>query len=125
PDGVLVKDGKRLSLKIQYQTPGLEKYFTSLQETCRKVGVEIVLDLTTPETQWKNAQERKFQVLAMAWGASPQPNPETIFHSDLADKEGSNNIVGFQNPEVDKLIDEYNQEFDVAKRVEILKKIDG
>lgn len=125
PDGILVKDGKRLSLKIQYQTPGLEKYFTSLQESCKKVGVEIVLDLTTPETLWKNAQERKFQILSMAWGASPQPNPETIFHSALADKEGSNNIVGFKNPEVDKLIEEYNQEFDVAKRIEILKKIDG
>lgn len=124
-DGILVKDGKRLSLTVQFQTEGLAKYFTSLKESCKDVGVEIILEQTTPETLWKNLMERKFQVASMAWGADPMPMPETMFHSELADKEGSNNMVGFKNKEVDKLIAQYNQEFDLQKRIEILQKIDG
>lgn len=125
PDGILVKDGKRLSLTILYNTDGLEKYFTSLQESCAKVGVEIKLSLTTPENLFKNLMERKFQVASMAWGASIFPNPESNWHSELADKEGSNNFVGFKNKQVDELMEKYNQEFDLEKRHELLRQIDG
>src|SRR5690606_24105723 len=94
-------------------------------ESCAKVGVEIKLSLTTPENLFKNLMERKFQVASMAWGASIFPNPESNWHSELADKEGSNNFVGFKNKQVDELMEKYNQEFDLEKRHELLRQIDG
>ncbi len=123
-DGILIKDGKRLSFTISYRTPGLEKYFTTLKQDCRKAGVEINLSLLTPETQWKNAQERNFQVLSMAWGAVLFPSPRGTYHSEMADKDGSNNITGFKSEAADKIIDEYDAEFDMKKRVELLKQLD-
>ena len=40
-------------------------------------------------------------------------------------KEGSNNIVGYNDPEADALIDEYDAEFDVNQRNKILQKLDA
>ena len=124
-DGVLMKDGKRMSIEIIYRTQGFEKYFTSYQEACRQVGVEINLKLITPETHWKNMQERTFQTASMAWGAILFPNPKSSWGSDMADKSGSNNITGFKNERVDELIELYNAEFDPAKRSEYLREMDG
>ena len=124
-DGVLKKGNERLTIDIMYRTPGLEKYFTSFQESCRQVGVEIKLNLINPETHWKNMMERSYHVASMAWGAILYPNPRSNWGSDMADKEGSNNIVGFKDPQVDELIDQYDQEFDVQKRNEILRELDA
>lgn len=124
-DGILVKGDKRLSFDLTYRTPGLEKYFTTLKEDAKKAGVEFKLVLTTPETQWKNTQQRNFEIVSQAWGAILFPSPESSWHSKMADAEGSTNITGFSNPEVDKIIEEYNAEFDLEKRTPMLRKIDA
>ena len=124
-DGILVKDGKRLSFTLTYRTPGLEKYFTTLKEDAKKAGVEFKLSLTTPETQWKNTQERNFEICSMVWGAILFPNPESSYHSKMAEAEGSTNITGFANPEADKIIEAYNAEFDLRKRTAMLRELDA
>lgn len=124
-DGILVKDGKRLSFDVGYSSKGLEKYFTSWKEDCKQAGVELKLSLLTPETQWANTQERKFEIVSQAWGAVLFPYPRTMWHSKMADENGSNNIAGLKNEEVDKLIAQYDEEFDLVKRTELLRKIDG
>ena len=125
PDGILLKDGQRLSLTLSYRTQGLEKYFTSLQQDCKRAGLEIKLSLSTPETQWKNTQERNFEIVSMAWGAILFPSPKQSYHTMMADEEGSNNITGLKNAEADKIIEEYDQEFDLKKRTELLRKLDA
>ncbi len=124
-DGILIKEGNRLSLTINYDTPFLEKYFTTWKEDCKKVGVEIKLSQITHETQWQNAQERKFEITTMAWALILFPEPRTSYHSKMADQKGSNNIVGLANSEADKLIEQYDQEYDLTKRTELLRKLDG
>ena len=123
-DGILVKDGKRLSLTLTYRTPGLGKYYTTYKEDLKQAGVELNLDLITPETQWKNMQERNFEIISAAWSSILFPYPMHNFHSKMADEEGSNNITGLKNPEVDKIIEEYNGEFDAARRTKLLFELD-
>ena len=36
----------------------------------------------------------------------------------------TNNVVGYKNPELDKIIDIYLEEFDIEKRTQLLKEID-
>ena len=124
-DLVLMKDGKRLSLTIMYRSKEFEKYLTSFQEACRKAGVQIKLSLVTPETHWKNMMDRKFEIAGMAWGAVLFPNPKSGWSSEMAGKVGSNNITGFANEEADEIMAKYDQEFDVAKRTELLRRLDG
>jgi microcin C transport system substrate-binding protein len=69
--------------------------------------------------------ERRFETLYTAWGALIFPNPETSFHSRLADQADNNNITGFKDKRVDELCAQYDVEFDQQKRAAIIREIDG
>ena len=124
-DGILVKDGKPLRLTLTWYSPLTEKFLTSFKESCKQVGVEVVLDRTNPETMWKNLMERKFQMASMAWGALVFPNPETSMHSSLADKNDNNNITGFKSERCDELFKKYDVAFTQEERRAIVREIDG
>ncbi|MBI83645.1 MAG: hypothetical protein CMJ81_10655 [Planctomycetaceae bacterium] len=124
-DGILVRSGERLTVTLTYASDGLEKYFTVYQEACKQVGVELKLQLLDPATHWNNLQDRKFQFAGMAWGASLFPHPRSNWHSSMADRIGSNNFIGFNNLEADQLIEQYDKEFDLAKRNELLRQLDA
>ena len=117
---MLVKDGKRMTLQLTYHNDQFEKYLTSYQEACSKVGVEIQLQQTTPETLWKNLMERNFQMAMIAWGALVFPNPETSFSSQLADQNDNNNITGFANSRCDELFKQYDVAFTQEERRNII-----
>lgn len=125
PDGILVKDGMPLSLKLTWYSPATEKFLTSYKEACKQVGVDIVLDRLDPETMWKNLMERKFQMVSIAWGALIFPNPETSFHSRLADENDNNNITGLKSKEIDDLCAQYDVAYTQEERRDIIRKIDG
>jgi len=124
PDGVLVKDGKRLSLTLTWYSPAKEKFLTSFQESCSKAGVEIKLNRINPETTWKNLMERKFQMVSIGWGGLIFPNPETSLKSSLADKNDNNNITGFKSEECDELYKKYDVAFSQEERRNIIREID-
>jgi microcin C transport system substrate-binding protein len=70
--------------------------------------------------------QRQFELVSGAWGAgSVFPNPRPEYHSSTADVQNTNNISGFKNKRVDELCDMYDAEFDPAKRVAILRELDG
>ena len=124
-DGILVKDGKKLSFPLTYASKVFEKYLTVYKEDCRKAGVEMELQLIDPETRWNNVQDRSFTISGASWGAMLYPNPRTFFHGSLADKKGANNYVGFKSEIADAIIDEYDQEFDAEKRAELIRQLDA
>lgn len=125
PDGILKKGEDRLSINIVYYSKAYEKFLTSYQESCKKVGVEIKLELSNPETTWKNLMERKFQAVMIAWGGLVFPNPETSFHSQLADKNDNNNITGVKLPAMDELFKKYDVAFTQEERRNLIREIDG
>jgi microcin C transport system substrate-binding protein len=63
--------------------------------------------------------------MSTAWGAIIFPNPESSWHSKYADQKDTNNVTAFADPEVDKLIEEYDKEYDVNRRIELMREIDG
>ncbi len=123
--GRLIKGGKPLEVEIIYTTKTFEPYLTVYQEDLRKVGINLNLRLVTPETQFQIVNERRFQMAMMGWGALLFPNPETSFHSSLADVENTNNITGFKNARVDEICKKYDTMFDVGERVQAIREIDG
>jgi len=46
----------------------------------------------------------KFDTVLLGWGLSPTPDPYLFWHS-ASDKPGGFNLVGYHNPQVDKLIE--------------------
>jgi microcin C transport system substrate-binding protein len=123
--GRLVKDGKPLTVETLYADKGSENYLTIYQEELRKAGIGLNLRLVTPEAHFQLLNQRKFEMAVQAWGGLAFPNPETSFHSRLADVPNTNNITGIKDKRLDELLDVYDREFDQAKRIAIIREIDG
>jgi microcin C transport system substrate-binding protein len=124
--GRLVNKGQPLTVEMIYDTKTFEKYLTVYQEDLRNVGITLNLRFVTPETAFKLEHgDRQFQMILTSWGGLLFPNPETSFHSSLADQKNNNNITGFKNTRVDELCKKYDVSFDAQERINIIREIDG
>ena len=124
--GRLVKNGQPLTVELMYPSQTFEKYLTVYQEDLRNVGITLNLRLVTPETAFKLQNgDRQFQMAYTGWGGLLFPNPETSFHSRLADEKNNNNITGFKSARADELFKRYDVSFDPQERIRIIREIDG
>ena len=123
--GRLVRNGRPLTMELLYSDKQSEPWLTIYQEDLRKVGVGLNLRLVTSETFFSLVMQRRFDVAYMGWGGLVFPNPETMWHSRLADVPNNNNLTGFKDSRVDALLPVYDREFDQQKRVAIIQEIDG
>jgi microcin C transport system substrate-binding protein len=98
---------------------------TVYQEDLRRVGIGLNLRLVTPETLFKLVMEREFDLVSLAWGGLVFPNPETSYHSSLADQDNNNNITGVKNARIDEIAEQYDRMFDLDERVAAIREIDG
>ena len=56
----------------------------------------------------------KFDAVLLGWGLSPTPDPYLFWHSD-SDKQGGFNLVGYNNPKINKMIEESQSMIDRSK----------
>lgn len=124
-DGVRVKDGQRLSFNLSYRSALSERSLTVFQESAKRAGIELELQLLTPAAGWKNMREKEYELMSTAWGAIVFPNPESSWHSRLADMKDNNNVTAFRNSRVDELCEEYDTEYDVQRRIDLIREMDG
>jgi len=126
-DGVLVnKKGDRFEIEFLYQSQSLEKHLTIFKEDCKKVGIQVDLTLISPAAYRKKVfEDHDFDITWVAWGSSSAfPSVEDGWKSDRADEPNTNNICGYKNPVLDKIIDQYLEEYNIPMRIALLKKID-
>ena len=119
-----VIDGKKTDFKIEIlvATDIWTKYLTVLKEDAKQVGVQINLKQVEWNTFSKLIREGKFDAIAMAWGGGGiEWDPKQIWHS--TSNKGGSNYINYNNPTVDKLIDEARTTWDRKKRADKLKKV--
>jgi microcin C transport system substrate-binding protein len=124
-NGRLVRQGRPLVIELLYSQKTSEPYLTVFQEDLRKAGVTLTLRLVTAETLFRLIMDRQFDVASTAWSADRFPVPQTLFGSALADRPNTNNITGFKSARVDRLMADYEAEFDSDRRAAIIREIDG
>ena len=120
-----VKNGREMKLEVLYVYDSSEKFLTPFQEDCRKAGIRIELKRLTESAHFKAVHNKEFDLADQGWTGLFFPNPETSFNSALADQKDNNNIMGFKDKRVDELCLEYDHCYDAARRVEIIREIDG
>lgn len=124
-DGIRVKDGQRLSFSLSYRSALSERSLTVFQESAKRAGIELELQLLTPAAGWKNMREKEYELMSTAWGAIVFPNPESSWASNLADIKDNNNVTAFRSERVDELIAKYDTEYDVQNRIDLIREMDG
>jgi ABC-type transport system substrate-binding protein len=71
----------------------------------------------------QNLRKKEFDATILGWALNWKSDPFQIFHGSQADLPESSNSGGYQNPEVDKLIEELRVTLDEDKQTEIFHKI--
>ena len=74
---------------------------------------------------FSKVMKKEYEVTSQGWTAGFFPSPEGMMHSKFADKLEVTNITSMAIPEIDKLIEQYNAEWDAKKRIPFAHKIDS
>ncbi len=123
--GRLEKDGMPLKIKFLTRSVDSDKFLLIYKEALDQVGIDLEIDRRDWSAWAKALDEFDYDMTWAAWGAGVFKDPEAMWHSKFIDQKSGINITGFQDPEVDKLIDSIKGEFDVEKRHAVVKKIDA
>jgi len=122
-------DGKTLSLELATTAGNHSRELVEqvLQSQWAKIGVGIRIHNEPARVLFgQTIPHRRFELAMYAWTSAPDNEPRSIFHSKeipSADNGYSGqNAVGYNNPEMDGIIDALETELDPAKRKELWAK---
>ena len=124
-EGFLVKNGKVLKFEHLYSSKEQERYLTIWKNDLRKVGIDLKLTLLTWPTLIKKWNKYEFELSQLGWTSTLNPDPYGMWHSKFKDQPSGNNIAGFSDPQLDKLIIEAGKIFDRNKRAKLFHKMDS
>jgi len=117
-DGILVKDGKPFKFTILTNQGNQQRLMTAqiIQQRLRLVGIDVKIRVVEWAAFLKEfVNKGNFEVVLLAWSISQDPDMYDIWHSSK-NKPGELNFIGFNNPEVDRLLIEGRSTFDIEKR---------
>lgn len=124
-EGWLVNDkGQMIDLTLRIDQES-QRIFTVIQEDLKEAGIKLNLENSTGPTMFKMVMERNFTITYQSWGGLLFPNPETSWHSTLADSNNTNNLCGVKNERIDQICKEYNVVFNQAERVKLIQEVDS
>lgn len=116
-DGILVKDGKRLSFTIMTnQNDERVKCALIIQQRLKDVGIEVkvrVMEWASFITNFIDTG--RFEAVLLGWTVPQDPDIYDIWHSSKTEPKELN-FIRFKNAEVDRLLDEGRSTFDIGKR---------
>ncbi len=122
--GTRRKNGRPLVVEFLVRDSTTDRFLTIYREELRKAGIRLETVRKDLAAWFRDMDSYNFDMTWTAWGAGLYKDPESLWSSKEADRPGGNNITGFADAEVDRLIEEQKTEFDVSKRHEICRKID-
>lgn len=106
-DGVLQKDGRQLRFHVMIFQSAFARILAPFEHNLRKLGIEMTYRTVDRALYQRRIEAFEFDMAVTIFSQSMSPGNELMFmwHSSSADKEGSENLIGLQNPVVDALIE--------------------
>ncbi|MEL0098431.1 MAG: extracellular solute-binding protein [Opitutae bacterium] len=126
---VVNEEGKRVKAGQPFEITFLSaaedfRHLNLYIEDLKAVGIQAKIEKINRSSLTKRIDNHDFEMFWTAWGASRLRDPESAWHSSTADQKASQNYPGVQDEAIDRLIEQQKVEYDMDKRIEILKKID-
>ncbi|MDA8168342.1 MAG: peptide-binding protein [Nitrospiraceae bacterium] len=123
--GVLQKDGRPFRFTLLTNQGNTERLLAAqiIKEDLSRVGVDVKIKVL----EWQSLlhefiDKKRFEAVVLGWALSRDPDLYDIWYSAKT-KEGEFNFISYKNPEVDKLLIEGRQTFDMEKRKRIYYRI--
>ena len=124
-DGIRVKDGKPLSVRITYYNSGHNDRLVILAQEARKAGIDFQLQLLDMSAAFKQIMENKHQAAWMGWaGGGLSPRYWEFYHSDNAHKSQTNNVTNTDNKPLDEKIMAYRTATEKSTRVALAHELE-
>lgn len=122
-DGILDRNGIPFIFTYIYPTGSTfsRSLGLILRQNLYKIGIEVKLMPMEWAAMLGRMRDRDFDAVSLAWSLGFNQDPYQVWHSTQI-KEGSN-YIGFENKEVDKLLEQARVQFDPKKRDEIYRKV--
>jgi len=118
-DGLLEDEaGKPFRFELVYPQ-GSEQYTSLvlfLKDAYARAGVQLVPKATEWSVMIDLLDKKDFEAISLGWSASLEGDLYQIFHGDQS-KDNGDNFINYQNPELDKLIEEARSTVDEDKRM--------
>lgn len=118
------KNGKQLQFKLLFSS-GLQYYerlTPILKSNFAAAGIKLELQPMEGVTMFQMVAEKSFDAYMGGWGrGAGEEDHYQVWHSSQA--ELGSNYIGYQNPELDHLVEAARQEFDDAKRAELNRQV--
>lgn len=126
-DGVLQNEqGQKLEFKVMLFQRAFERILAPFARNLEKLGIKIHYRAVDAALYQQRQESFDFDMLVTIFGQSQSPGNELLFmwHSDSADREGSQNLIGLKNPVVDELIEKVIYATDRESLVTAVKALD-
>lgn len=123
-DGIVEKDGQKLTLNFVYSSRYNEKvkFAELLESNAKQAGIEIILIDGGDKTN-EMVRNGEYDITTAGGGMAPTGNPQYYINTQWM-TGASNNNTGYSNPELDRLAAELEATFDPEKRLELTLKIE-
>lgn len=119
-DGILDKNGKALAFEIlTNQNPQRVMSAVLIQRRLKEIGIDVKIR----QLEWATFISRfiktgDFDVVVLGWSLSLDPDQFSIWHSSQ-NKPGQFNFINYNNPKVDRLLEQGRLELNPDKRMVI------
>lgn len=116
-DGIVEKNGKKLSIKMMYEGSrnDYDKSVRIIKEDARKAGIDLVLEPIDRQVYMdRQSKTKEYEMLFVQWGAIV-----VIYDSfyNLYGKDAFLNYSGFQDPELEKWAKDAKESATIAESV--------
>jgi len=122
-DGCLDKDGQ--AFKIEFLIYAGSETVAQLVSIVQANLKELLIDVSIRTLEWSVYLDRirkgKFDAYSGGWSLGFEPDLYGIWHSSQINI--GNNFIGYENEEIDKLLEEVRREFDREKRKKMCWRI--
>jgi len=119
-DGILDRDGKPLAFEIlTNQNKEREKSAVLIQRRLKEIGIDVRIRVL----EWASFIGRfiktgDFDAVVLGWSLGLEPDQYNIWHSSQQ-APGQFNFIGYDNPQVDALLEQGRLQLDPDKRMKI------
>jgi microcin C transport system substrate-binding protein len=107
-EGVLVNDqGQPFEFEVLLRQRGMDRILAPYARNLAKLGIKMTYRMADRSLYIRRLREFDFYMIVGGFSQSMSPGNElrNMFHSEAADRQGSQNYMGIKNPVVDALVE--------------------